>query len=379
MQTYPPANETPLPAPRPATGVGLKTLVAVVALALVAGLGGGFLGALLFSGPRATNPFASQITLNEDSAIVDVAQRVSPSVVTILAEIETSRRLGGVTVPEQASGSGVVLDDRGNIVTNAHVIEDARTLTVVYADGTQAEATVVGRDTPFTDLAVIRVTSPAAVKAVPLGDSDALVSGQRVVAIGSALGDFRNTVTVGVISGLRRTWHGAGDRVIEDLIQTDAAINNGNSGGPLVNTAGQVIGINTSVIRQSGSGTSVEGIGFAIPSNTVRVVAEQLVTKGKVARPYIGIDHQQITPALASFYDLPVKYGAFVNRVDPAGPAGKAGVKDGDIIIRVAGVPVDEDHPFLNILIKHTPNETVKVGVNRNGRELEFEVTLAEK
>jgi len=299
-------------------------------------------------------------------------------VVTIVAEVDAARGRSGATVPEQSSGSGVVLDTRGNIVTNAHVVEGAKTLSVVFADGSQASAEVVGRDTPFTDLAVVRAAQPAGKPAV-FGDSDALTPGQRVVAIGSALGDFRNTVTSGIISGLHRTWRGTGATAVEDLIQTDTAINHGNSGGPLVNAAGQVIGINTSVIRQTSGGEVVEGIGFAIPSNTVRAVADQLIAKGRVARPSLGVAYQQVNPGLASLYSLPVKYGAFITSMAPGGPAATAGMKEGDIIVRIGSQAVDETHPFLNVLIKFAPGDKAKVAVNRDGRELEFEVTFAER
>ena len=379
MQTTTTVND--LPALRPAARFGARTLLAVAVLAVLGGAAGGA-GTVLLAGGRLSGGggggVVSQLTLNEDSAIVEATQAVGPGVVTIVAEIDAARRRSGATSPEQASGSGVVLDDRGNIVTNAHVVAGAKNLVVVYADGSQSPADLVGTDSPFSDLAVVRAKT-AGGKPIPLGDSDALTPGQRVLAIGSALGDFRNTVTTGIVSGLRRSMPGENNTVIENLIQTDAAINHGNSGGPLVNMAGQVIGINTSVIRQTGAGETVEGIGFAIPSNTVRAVASQLVSKGKVSRPFLGVTHQQVTPALASFYDLPVKRGAFITTLAPAGPAAKAGLKEGDIIVRINSDPVDENHPFLNVLIKYSPNDKVKLAVNRDGRELEFEVMLTER
>ncbi len=378
MQTTTTVND--LLSPRPAARFGVRTLLAVALLAVLGGAAGGA-GTVLLVGGRlsagnGTGGGVAQLTLSEDSAIVEATQSVGPGVVTIVAEIDAARRRSGATAPEQASGSGVVLDDRGNIVTNAHVVAGAKNLVVVYADGSQSPADLVGTDTPFSDLAVVRAKTPGG-KPIPLGDSDALTPGQRVLAIGSALGDFRNTVTTGIVSGLRRTMPGENGTVIENLIQTDAAINHGNSGGPLVNMAGQVIGINTSVIRQTGAGETVEGIGFAIPSNTVRDVATQLVGKGKVTRPDPGVNYVQVTPALASFYDLSVKRGAFVTSLAPEGPAVKAGVKEGDIIVRVNADPVDENHPLNNILMKHTPNDRVKLTVNRDGREMEFEITLA--
>lgn len=378
MQILPPVTEPLQPAPRP--GIGARGLAGVVMLSLVAGLAGGYGGAMLGGGSRLGAPAGlGQMSVTEDSAVVDVTKRVNDGVVTIVAAVDAPRGQGGATAPESSSGSGVVVDDRGNIVTNYHVVEGAKTLTVVYADGSQADATLVGHDSPFTDLAVIRVSTPGKVPVIPLGDSDALVPGQRVVAIGSALGDFHNTVTTGIISGLHRTWRAGRDRVIEDVIQTDTAINSGNSGGPLLNLSGQVIGINTSVIRTAGSAAIVEGIGFAIPSNTVRLVAEQLIASGKVSRPYVGVNHEEVTPALASFWRLASTNGAFITAVAPNSPASTAGIKEGDIITKVGSDSVDEKHPFLNVLIKYRPGQTTKITVNRDGRSLDFEITFAER
>jgi len=360
-------------------------LLGVVIVALFAGaLGGAITTALLLRSDSAAAfsdaaaaASRGQLTLEENSAVIEVVKKVGPGVVTIVAAVDNPGGLGGATRPVSASGSGVVLDPRGFIVTNAHVVAGARSLDVVFADGRRQVAEIVGTDSPFTDIAVVKVSAKD-LDTLPLGDSDALTPGQRVVAIGSALGDFRNTVTEGVISGLHRTWR-EGGIVLEDLIQTDAAINHGNSGGPLVNTQGQVIGINTSVIRQTQGGEAVEGIGFAIPSNTVQLVARQLIEKGRVTRPFLGVAHQQINPALASFYNLPVKYGAFVLQVTADGPAGKAGVQAGDILVRLGDDPIDDAHPFLNVLMKHAPKERVKLTVNRNGQQLELEAVLTER
>ena len=360
-------------------------LLGVVIVALFAGaLGGAITTALLLRSDSAAAfsdaaaaASRGQLTLEENSAVIEVVKKVGPGVVTIVAAVDNPGGLGGATRPVSASGSGVVLDPRGFIVTNAHVVAGARSLDVVFADGRRQVAEIVGTDSPFTDIAVVKVSAKD-LDTLPLGDSDALTPGQRVVAIGSALGDFRNTVTEGVISGLHRTWR-EGGIVLEDLIQTDAAINHGNSGGPLVNTQGQVIGINTSVIRQTQGGEAVEGIGFAIPSNTVQLVARQLIEKGRVARPFLGVAHQQINPALASFYNLPVKYGAFVLQVTADGPAGRAGVQAGDILVRLGDDPIDDAHPFLNVLMKHAPKERVKLTVNRNGQQLELEAVLTER
>lgn len=349
-------------------------------LALVAGAVGGagatFL--LLGDGRAGASSLAGQVTLLEDSAVVSTAQKVGPSVVTIVTEIDAPSRRGGATTPESASGSGFIFDPRGYILTNEHVVRGAQSMEVVFANGDRRTGKVVGTDRPFTDLAVVKVEGDRLTH-LDFGDSDALQPGQRVVAVGSALADFRNTVTQGVVSGLHRTWRGSSGLVIEDLIQTDAAINHGNSGGPLVNTGGQVVGINTSVIRQTQAGDPVEGIGFAIPSNTARLVAKQLLEKGRVARPELGLTHVQLRPAVASLYNLPVRQGAVVVQVNPNGGAAAAGLKEGDIITRLGDDAVDDEHPFVNLLIRFEPGQKVTVTFNRDGREMKVDVTLGER
>ncbi|MBI4498418.1 MAG: trypsin-like peptidase domain-containing protein [Chloroflexi bacterium] len=342
----------------------------LAALLLVGGLGGGPGGAGRLAG-------AAQVTLVEDSAVVKVVKQVSPAVVTVVSDLPPQRGTSGRLFRESASGSGVIIDRRGYIITNEHVVREGQTISVILADGRKLPAALVGTDDPFTDLAVIQISA----ENLPLaefGDSDALIPGQRVVAIGSALGDFRNTVTMGIVSGLHRTWRGEG-RTMEDLIQTDAAINHGNSGGPLVNALGQIVGINTSVIRATQAGDPVEGIGFAIPSNTVREVGRQLVERGRVARPYLGVSHQQITPALASLYGLPVRHGAFILRVNANSPAERAGLLEGDILTEIGGVPINEEQPFLNVLMRFSPDDKVVLTVNRDGKEVRLEAQFIER
>lgn len=336
---------------------------------------GGSSGVALGTSGRLSN--TTQVTMVEDSAVVNVVKQVSPAVVTVVSELAPQRSPTGRRFRESSSGSGVIIDKRGYIITNEHVVRDGQTIAVILSDGRKLPAQMVGSDAPFTDLAVIRV-SDENLPLAEFGDSDALIPGQRLIAIGSALGDFRNTVTMGIVSGLHRTWRGE-NLVMEDLIQTDAAINHGNSGGPLVNAVGQIIGINTSVIRATQAGEPVEGIGFAIPSNTVREVGRQLIQRGRVARPYLGISHQQINPALASLYALPVRQGVFVLKVSPNSPAEKAGVVEGDIITKIGGNPVDEERPFLNVLMRFGPTDKVTVTVNRDGKEMGIDVQLAER
>ena len=389
MQTY---EENRLPhldtasAATRSRGIWLHPAVLFL-LGLLASVGGGAVGGMAALMMAGSGGFAgglaagerglTQLTLVEDSAVINVVRQVSPAVVTVVTELPPQRTPSGRRFRESSSGSGVIIDRSGYIITNEHVVRDAQSISVILSDGRKLPAEVIGTDAPFTDLAVIRVVGENLTMA-EIGDSDALISGQRVIAIGSALGDFHNTITMGIVSGLHRTWRGE-NVVMEDLIQTDAAINNGNSGGPLVNTVGQIIGINTSVIRATEAGESVEGIGFAIPSNTVREVGRQLMQRGRVIRPDIGIVQQQVSPSLASLYGLPVRQGAFVIRIRPNSPAERAGIVEGDIITKIGGNAVDAEHPFLNVLMLFGPNDKVTLTVNRSGKELGIDITLAEK
>jgi len=309
---------------------------------------------------------------------MEVVARVSPAVVTVVNTLPPQSGFGGQLFQPEARGSGVIIESSGYIITNNHVVEDAQDLSVLLQDGTKLPARLVGTDL-FTDLAVIKVERQG-LPTASLGDSDALRPGAHVVAIGSALGDFRNTVTSGVVSALGRNLDTGEGYQLEGLIQTDAAINHGNSGGPLLNLQGQVIGINTAIIRGGVTSPSIaEGLGFAIPSNTARLVVPQLIEKGYVSRPYLGIAHRPITPQLASYYDLPVKWGELVTRVVPGTPAEQGGLKQGDIIIALDSQAIDEEHPFINLLLHYQPGDTVRLTVNRDGQEQTLTVTLAER
>jgi serine protease Do len=212
-----------------------------------------------------------------------------------------------------------------------------------------------------------------------LGDSDRLKPGETVIAIGSPLGeDLRNSVTMGVVSALDRSLENSNGYKMENLIQTDAAINNGNSGGPLVNLAGEVIGVNTYIVRGSSTSAIAEGLGFAIPSNTVQLVSQQIITKGHFARPYIGVSVQQIDPSIAQRYNLPVEWGAYVRQISASSPAANAGITEGDIIIRIGDKVLDEKTQFVNALFSYQPGDVVEVEVVRNTQKMTFKVTLTE-
>ncbi len=315
-------------------------------------------------------------TTQIETAITQAVEKVSPAVVTVVGVIPGRMTFFGPTPDEQVSGSGVIVSEKGYIITNNHVVAGTRKLEVIFADGTKREAHVVGTDR-FADLAVLQVKGKVPAVAV-LGNSDALKPGETVIAIGSPLGAFRNTVTVGVVSATGRNLDTGRGYVMEGLIQTDAAINHGNSGGPLVNLAGEVVGINTLIVR-NGGGDVAEGLGFAIPSNTVRAIAEQIIKQGYVARPYLGIDWQGINPAIAARYGLPVKWGVYVVQVAAGSPAEKAGLQHGDIITQIGDTPIDDQHPFINTLFDHKPGETVSLEVVRGSKTITLKVTLGER
>jgi|DewCreStandDraft_2_1066082.scaffolds.fasta_scaffold00027_138 S1-C subfamily serine protease len=327
-------------------------------------------------------PVTTLRVTSEESAITETVAKVSPGVVTLIVQAARTDAAGRV-FQETNIGSGVVIDPRGYIVTNQHVVENQRRITVRLQSGEERPGVLVGDDSPFTDIAVVRV-QPEGLTVVPIGDSDALRLGQTVLAIGSpAFGssprdvrnDFNNTVTRGIVSGLHRRWP-KDNAIMEDLIQTDAAVNHGNSGGALVNLAGELVGITTTVVRGTPSGLQVQGVTFAISSRTFKPLVDEIIRNGKVQRPYLGIQHQLITPELARQYGLPVQAGAYVVDVVPESPAAKAGIRPRDIIVRIDKMEIAEDMPYLNILAKLQPNTTVSIAFLRGGREMTADVTV---
>lgn len=315
-------------------------------------------------------------TIDVETAVTKAVQTVGPSVVTVVGTIPGQQTFFGYTGDSTSTGSGVFISSDGYILTNNHVIEGAQQLQVIFADGSQQDATLVGTD-QYSDLAVLKIT--ASVPAVAtLGNSDALNPGETVIAIGSPLGDFKNTVTVGVVSATGRSIDTGQGYTIDGLIQTDAAINQGNSGGPLVNLAGEVIAINTLIIRSNGTGTVTEGLGFAIPINTARVVSEQIIQNGHVSRPYLGISWQPITPRVAAVYRLSVQYGVYVTDIAVNSPASQAGLQVGDIITGIDTTTLDETHAYINTLFQYSAGDKVTLAINRNGRPIQVVATLGE-
>jgi len=315
-------------------------------------------------------------TTDIETTITQAVQTVGPAVVTVVGTIPGQVTIFGPTGDQTVSGSGVFISDKGYVLTNNHVVEGAKDLTIVLSDGTEEKATLVGTD-QYSDIAVLKTEGKVPAVAT-LGNSDVLKPGETVIAIGSPLGDFKNTVTVGVVSATGRSINTGQGYQIEDLIQTDAAINQGNSGGPLVNLAGEVVAINTLIVRNSGSGVVAEGLGFAIPVNTAQAVAAQIIQNGYISRPYMGISFQAITPEIAAAYNLPAQWGVYITKVAANSPAGRANLQRGDIITRIGDVSLDETHSYINTLFSYKPGDQVTVAYVRNGKTQQAQVTLGE-
>lgn len=265
-------------------------------------------------------------------------------------------------------GSGVILDTRGHIVTNAHVLEAAEKVEVALADGRRAAARVVGAD-PETDLAVIRVDLPQ-LPAIAMGSAESLRVGDVVLAIGNPFG-VGQTVTMGIVSALGRNQLGAA--TFENYVQTDAAINPGNSGGALVDIQGRLVGINTLIFSRSGGS---QGIGFAIPSATVRQVVDQLIESGRVVRGWLGVETQDVTAALADSFGLPGPRGALVAGVMKGSPAAEGGLRAGDVVLTVGGRPIAGSRELLDTVAALKPGQTVEVGVLRDRRETRLTIRV---
>jgi len=325
-----------------------------------------------------TNPNQTLVLNNTDieTAITQSVQRVGPAVVTVVGTVSGQMTFFGPTGDGTVSGSGFFISDTGYVLTNDHVVEGTKEVKIVLSDGTERTASIVGTD-QYSDIAVLKTDGEVPAKA-SLGNSDKLDSGESVIAIGSPLGNFKNTVTVGVVSATGRSIDTGNGYQIEDLIQTDAAINHGNSGGPLVNLAGEVIGINTLVVRNTNSGDVAEGLGFAIPVNTAQAIAQQIIQKGYFSRPYMGISFQPINPNIAARYNLSADWGVYVMKVADGSPANEAGLQQGDIITRVGDVTLDETHSYVNTLFTFNPGDTINLTLVRNGSEMQVQVTLGE-
>ncbi len=326
------------------------------------------------------------------AAFVAAAERVGPAVVSIVVEKHQENPFGGMSRPFEGTpfeffwgphggprgfqkeaptitggGTGIIIREDGMILTNNHVVEGADSIRVALTDGEEYDAEIKGLD-PRTDLALIQIDADG-LPTVTLGDSEGLQVGEWVVAVGNPYG-FEHTVTAGIVSAKGRRVRGG--MQYEDYIQTDASINPGNSGGPLLNLDGEVVGINTMI---AGIGT---GIGFAIPSDMVRSVSKQLMEKGKVVRPWMGIGIQNLTKPLAEKMDLDVEDGVLVNQVHEGTPAEKGGIKVGDVIVSVDGSPVKNSDELIKAVLSHEVGDTLKVRLIRDGRKKTIRVTTDE-
>lgn len=398
----------------------------IVVISLIIGLIGGAIGGSL--GPQYFN-FGSKIKsqkslteeiaqkgtikIEEESSTTDAVAKVSPAVVSIIISKDLSKYYNNTgnnifpfdnffdfgfpfntpknntnksnekNIQEIGGGTGFIISSDGLILTNKHVVSDNEAeYTVLTNDGEKYSAKVLGQD-PVNDIALVKIEAKD-LPIVELGDSDSIKLGQTVIAIGNALSEFRNTVTKGIISGInRRVTAGGGTigtEVIEEAIQTDAAINPGNSGGPLINLAGQVIGVNTAV-SQAG-----QLIGFAIPINLAKNVIDSIKQYGRVVRPYLGVRYVIINDQIAEENKLKVNYGALIIRgaeegqlaVVPGSPADKAGLVENDIILTVNGVEISTDHSLANEIGKYKPDEVIELKILHKGEEMTIKVKLGE-
>jgi serine protease Do len=376
----------------------------LLALGLLISLGAGFLGGYMGANAKANAPVTSasisrqkQIAAGESQLISSIAKSVGPSVVSInvVTQAAPTSDFFGFAVPgqeQQAAGTGIVISSEGVIMTNRHVVPEGVTnVSVTLSDGTKlTDVKVLGRTSAndSLDVAFVKINNLEGHKLTPaeIGDSSKVQIGDTVVAIGNALGQFDNTVTSGIISGHGRSvvasengTDTADAESLDDLFQTDAAINQGNSGGPLVNTDGQVIGINTAV---SGEG---QNIGFAIPINDVNGLIKQVLSTGKFERPYLGVRYVRLTADVAKQYKLDISSGAYVApaadpsnpSVLPNSPASDAGIQEGDIITAIDGTKIDQSNSLTSLIGQHAVGDTVKLTILRDGKSITVNVKLA--
>lgn len=365
-------------------------ILAVILLSMTAGFFGGWAG----SKQQASNPStdeARQIVTTESQLISDIAKKVGPSVVSInVTSQQTATDFFGQnrSYATQAAGTGVILSKDGIIVTNRHVVGDATDVSVVLSDGKEFKSVeVIGKTSSSDplDIAFLRIKDTEGHELTPamLGDSGTVQVGDKAVAIGNALGEFQNTVTSGIISGFGRNVKagdssGSQSESLQNLIQTDAAINQGNSGGPLVNANAEVIGINTAI-----AGDGAENIGFAIPVNDIKGLVKSVLEKGKLERPYLGIRYLSLNDDTAENYGLDTKRGAYIvpgedrtTVIMKDSPADKAGLKPGDIITKIEGTPIDENSSLTSLVAQHSVGEEIELTIVRNNQEQTVKVTL---
>lgn len=360
-------------------GVIVALLFVVIGLGIGMGIQGDYFqgGKEITSRPDVAND-GNKVVTSQENDIANIVSKVSPSVVSITTKSQAQTFFG--VAQQEGAGTGIIVSSDGYIMTNNHVVKDANTVGVVLSDGTSYDdVKVVGSD-PLNDVAFLKIANAKDLKTAELGNSSTVRVGQQVVAIGNSLGQYQNTVTSGIVSGKGRPVSAGDGRTVEsltDLIQTDAAINPGNSGGPLLNMAGQVIGMNTAMAAEA------QGIGFAIPINSIKGELKGVLSTGKVARAFLGVSYVPITPDAAKSYKLSVQEGAYVyngsnEAVAPGSPAAKAGVKDKDIITKVNGVEIGANGALSTLIGEYTPGDTINLTLLRGGKEQVVQVTLGE-
>ncbi len=312
--------------------------------------------------------------VDEESAVIEVVESASPSVVSIVIKRVDFDFFSGPSLTEAGIGTGFIVDPNGIIVTNSHVVEDPNgEYSVILKDGITYEVSEIHLDRT-SDLAILEITARG-LPILDLADSDTLKVGQKAIAIGNALGRFQNTVTSGIVSGIEReivASGGFGGRTsfFEEVIQTDAALNPGNSGGPLLDLSGRVIGINVATTPRA------DNIGFAIPSNTLRPILVSFLEEGRIIRPYLGVSYQIITEEISRLRELP--QGAFISRVYNGSPADEAGLERGDIIVAFDGVDLDQRNTLARLINRTSVGDMVELRIDRDGEEFTTTATLSE-
>jgi putative serine protease PepD len=340
-----------------------------------------------------TTPGAAASLSDDERNNIDIYQKYSPGVVNITT-VTVAYDFFYRPVPQSGMGSGAVIDNQGHIVTNYHVVRDAEQLQVTLWDKSKHNAKMVGSD-PNNDLAVIQIDAPRGLQPIPLGTSKGLQVGQKVLAIGNPFGLDR-TMTTGIISSLGRSLEVENGRIVEDMIQTDAAINHGNSGGPLLNSQGQIIGINSAILSPSDAGSI--GIGFAIPADTVRRITDELITRGYVRHAALGISQQALVPLsdypwLSEALHLDTRSGLMVVEVPRSSAAALGGMKGadneiivrriripvgGDVILAIQGKEIDSIQQLQSEIDRYKPGDAIKITVLRNNKKTDLAVTLQE-
>lgn len=378
------------------SGLIWTVLTALVLAVFTAGIGGAagyYLANKKFQDTvlktQVTNEITTTKTVEEDSATVDVAKNSRDSVVSVIiskristtAKNSKSAQSSSGKSTQIGAGSGFIVSKEGYIVTNRHVVEDTTAdYTVALDDKTIFPAKVLARDT-LLDVAIIKVDTDKELKPISLGDSDRIQVGQTVIAIGNSLGEFSNTVSKGIISGLGRTITASDEantssEVLEDIIQTDASINPGNSGGPLLDIGGNVIGVNVARAQNG------ENIGFTLPINSVKFVLDSVIKTGKIERPFLGVSYTELTPETAKEKNLNTNYGAYVNADSPDkavvkdSAADKAGIKSGDVILEINGQKIDTTNSLRKTIQKFKVGQTITLKILRDSKQIELKATL---